>query len=355
MAGKEPRVLRSSSTSGPSTQKCSKSSSSNTQSRDIGASPALKSQEEGPELENLNIKKLMCHDCKKEVLVSLLNMDDSTYESINTLANWGVRWHCPSCLSVPPDTSDPTAEMQEFKISVQQEIQAMTTKVEAQLSLFQTSVSSVVDAACQRETTEVTKSLTSYASVMTKNLDKQSKTAEDVVALKENLINLNDTLESDAEKKLIKLKDMNICLYNVPESPKTDPTESIKDDIIKLKQILDPHTKIEKEDVSQVWRVGEKDPSKTRPAVMKFNNATTRMNVLKLRDLTYAKEGEEDTETISIYTAPDRTIRQRKIHKKLVEELRQRKGAGETNIHIRNYKIVKFSQPFRGQPQINWG
>ena len=332
-------------------------SSSNIESRDTGASPALKSLAEGPELENQSVKKLKCHDCKKEVLISFLNMDDSTYDSINKLGNWGIRWHCPSCLSVPPGTGEPTAVMDEFKKSVQQEIQSITTKVEAQLSLFQSSVSSVVDVACQQKTSEVTKSLTSYASVMTKNLAKQAKTAEDVVALKENLINISDTLESDAEKKLIKLKEMNICLYNVPESSKTDPTDSIKDDIIKLKQILDPHLKIEKEDVSQVWRVGEKDPSKTRPVVMKFKNTTTRLNVLKLRDLTYEedKEGEEEPEAISIYTAPDRTIRQRKIHKKLVEELKQRKGAGETNIYIRNYKIVKFSQPFRDQPQINWG
>ena len=350
-------------------------------SKETGASPTLMPQEEDSAVENN--KTLKCHDCKKEILISLLNMDESTYDSINELANSGVRWHCPSCLSVPRDGVEATAEMDEFRRSVQQDIQAMASKFEAQLGRFQSSVSSMVDAACQRETTEVTKSLTSYASVMTKNLDKQTKTAEDVVALKENLMNLN--LESDAEKRLIKLKSMNVCVHNVPESIKTDPTEAANDDIAKLKNILGPHITIKKEDVNQVWRAGEKNSTKTRPVVMKFTNSITRTDVLKLRKLTYSEgkvdgkvDGEVERETegevgetegevgeteaeageadcINIYISPDRTVRQRNIHRKLVDELRRRKGNGETNIFIKNGMIVKFSQPFRSQPQVNWG
>ena len=138
-----------------------------------------------------------------------------------------------------------------------------------------------------------------------------------------------------------------------------------------LKKILGPHITIKKEDVNQVWRAGEKNSTKTRPVVMKFTNSITRTDVLKLRKLTYSEgevdgkvdgevEGEPEEEAgeakcINIYISPDRTVRQRNIHRKLVEELRRRKDTGETNIFIKNGMIVKFSHPFRSQPQVNWG
>ena len=47
---------------------------------------------------------------------------------------------------------------------------------------------------------------------------------------------------------------------------------------------------------------------------------------------------------LHIYVSPDKTKQQRDLEKKLRDEVKERKSKGETDISIRNYKIVKTTR-----------
>ena len=81
---------------------------------------------------------------------------------------------------------------------------------------------------------------------------------------------------------------------------------------------------------------------------MKFKDATKQLNILKLKDLNF----ENSDSTVRIYCTPDRTAKQRELHKKLVIELKERRE-NETDLVIRNYKIVK-KQFSRFNPDQLW-
>ena len=83
---------------------------------------------------------------------------------------------------------------------------------------------------------------------------------------------------------------------------------------------------------------------------MKFSTLQKKIEILKLRNL-YIKH---ENENIQIYINPDRTYNERIKQKKLLEELKTRREAGEENILIRNGKIMK-ALPFRFDPQSDWG
>ena len=70
-----------------------------------------------------------------------------------------------------------------------------------------------------------------------------------------------------------------------------------------------------------------------------------------MRDIKHTKE---DNSIIPIYISPDRTKKQQEEHRQLVLQLKKRKADGETNIGIRNGRIVSL-QPFRRNPQLYWG
>ena len=54
-----------------------------------------------------------------------------------------------------------------------------------------------------------------------------------------------------------------------------------------------------------------------------------------------------------IFVHPDRTKQEQEEHRELVKTLKERKGNGESNLHIKDGKIVKY-QPFREATQFCW-
>ena len=199
--------------------------------------------------------------------------------------------------------------------------------------------------------------------------------------------NMETKFNQDQELKDRASREKNVCLYNIPESDSNDPEQAYKDDIGKLKAVLNNKVIIKKEDIKAVYRAGPKDSKKqasSRPLIMKLATKEKRLEILQLRGLEYVKEDPEINEspdkthqptdehtktddatdkstvtincsnTIKVYTSPDRTITQQKAHKELVTLLKERKKNGEKNIHIKNGKILTFV-PFRGNPQSYWG
>ena len=88
--------------------------------------------------------------------------------------------------------------------------------------------------------------------------------------------------------------------------------------------------------VQRSFRVGRK-PQDGRPRlfIVTLDNPSAKHDILKLTsDLRHSSK------YINIYITPDLTKKEREVNKKLREELSHRKTAGETNLAIRNGKIV---------------
>ena len=136
------------------------------------------------------------------------------------------------------------------------------------------------------------------------------------------------------------------CVYNIPESQETEAKNAFQDDINKLQQTFSGKFKLDKKDVTYIRRIGKSSNNsnndKTRPIIIQFKDNKKKIEALKLRNLKYI--GANDN--INIYISPDRTQKQQVIHKKLIEEVKQRKDNGEPNLYIYNGKIVNSNQAF---------
>ena len=162
--------------------------------------------------------------------------------------------------------------------------------------------------------------------------------------MKTNIIN---KLETETEENAKKRKANNICIFNVPESNNENHENRFQEDVKKVKEILNEHVKLKKEDVISLYRIGyAKNSSKPRPIVLKLSNLELKLTILKLRNLKWQDN--------NIYINPDRTKKEQEEHRKLLSELHARKAKGEENIMIRNGKIVARI-PFRPDSQMFWG
>ena len=144
---------------------------------------------------------------------------------------------------------------------------------------------------------------------------------------------------------------MNVCIFNIPESPKDNPEASFKADVEKLHSVLKEKIELKKEDIKTFYRRGkELNPEKVRPIIVSLANRDIREKLLKLRNLQYV----DSDKSCNIYINPDRTPREIEAHKLLVKELRERRANSEDNLIIKNGKIIT-NQPFRFKPQNYWG
>ena len=353
MAGKEPRVLRSSSTSGPSTQKCSNSNC-------LGLKGEL----------------LKCYDCDSEFHGDCLGISETTCKNIFESAVAGARWHCLPCLTNP--TSRPLS-------SLQANFESFKHLIDSKLSEFSNNLNRMNVDVNERLTTietqnknfpnEVKQSINTYAHVVNKNILENNETKQAVSVVSETIKNLESNMNINMEKERETLtvinegletvrstikksaetdnealarerKKNNICVYNIPENfDPSKPELSYKQDVKIIKEIFN-EIDLKKDDVKSLYRAGRRDSTTTRPIIIKFASAETKFKVLELRDLKY-----EDN---NIIISHDRTINERKERKILVTEMKRRKAQGEQNLFIKNGKIVK-EVPFRANPQQYWG
>ena len=158
------------------------------------------------------------------------------------------------------------------------------------------------------------------------------KKIEEVVARK-----LSEVQEERGERE--KRKD-NIILVNVPESTGEDNEDRKKEDIEKTKEIIrkacpDIPTDIS---VTEPVRLGKPEKDKTRLLRVKVDSEETKRKILK--NAYSLNTGIKDPKK-RIYINPDYTPSERKQQKDLRDELRKRREGGETDIIIRNSRIVK--------------
>ena len=339
-----------------------------------------------------NTDPLECYECDLKFHSACINMNDAIYQCIMQSACAGVRWHCSSCLSNPVSGSE--TSLQEFKISIQDEIKTISIGVENQLKLFKESFvkenkiyqdsNSDVKATITKVHEEFNKrfdsiekqnlkfpeevkdSISSYAKVVTNNIEENNETKKVVSSMKDTIktmeTNLTSKMEVDCsslsaiekgvEAKARASKANNIIVFNVPELDSEDAEECYKRDVAIIKTIFKDKVILEKEDIKSMFRIGlNKDATKSRPIIIKFTSIEKKTEVLKIKDLQYIDSNNLEH---NIYMTHDRTKKEQEEHRKLVKKLKERRENGEENLVIRNGKIIQL-QPFRPNPQLFWG
>ena len=145
--------------------------------------------------------------------------------------------------------------------------------------------------------------------------------------------------------------------FNIPESKSLDTDESFKHDIDKLKLITDGKVKLESSDIKSIFRAGPKIESKTRPIIIRLTSFEKKIEILKLRGLTYeTKDAAGKTVTTPIYTSPDRTKKQQDENKKLVAQLKEARDKDKDNKYTIDHKSKKvvLLEPFLQRSQSYW-
>ena len=114
----------------------------------------------------------------------------------------------------------------------------------------------------------------------------------------------------------------------------------MKDDFNKIKSVYEERVPLNEKDITHITRIGKKTAGKTRPILVSFKNEEIKMQILRNgRNLTLKTD---DWESCNVYVAMDKTPKQRETEKRLRAEIKERTAKGESNLVIRNEKIVPF-------------
>ena len=129
----------------------------------------------------------------------------------------------------------------------------------------------------------------------------------------------------------------NLIIYNLPETPDREADKKLLTELSKT-------VFSEEYPVLRILRMGKKNENKHRPALVVLKHDTDKSFLLS----NSAKLRLHDAYK-TVYFSPDRTKFERVKYKKLVDELKQRKQNGETNLIIRNNTIINI------RPKVNSG
>ena len=129
----------------------------------------------------------------------------------------------------------------------------------------------------------------------------------------------------------------NLIVHNVPEPEEREKSEIMKKDCATIQEIVTNAIKITDTKVIKTTRLGRKTESATRPRLLLV---VLEDESMKRRILGQAKTLRRNDKWGNIFISPDQTPQEREKSKKLREELKRRRAAGETNIIIKRGIIV---------------
>ena len=182
----------------------------------------------------------------------------------------------------------------------------------------------------------------------------QTKQINQVIQKQHSLdAKLKKQSEEKEEEKRIEERENNLIVYGIPEQHE-DSREQIKEDYYSITNLYKDRIKICKEDIINITRLGSKKENQIRPIRICFECSDIRTRFLRNNKnlVIYDEEFPKCTASFCnleeshkhIYISTDKTKQQRETEKELREELKKRKSQGETNIIIRNYKIIKATE-----------
>ena len=118
----------------------------------------------------------------------------------------------------------------------------------------------------------------------------------------------------------------NVILYGIQEKAEENLKEEVENVLIEIG---------EKPVVKDCTRVGQKRDDVPRPVKFTLSSTDHVSQVLRNAKRLRTKEGFK-----SVYLSPDRTVNERKAHKKLLEQLAEKRRSEPTKSHyIKNNKV----------------
>ena len=147
----------------------------------------------------------------------------------------------------------------------------------------------------------------------------------------------DELLKAMKEEEERKQRATNLVLYNVSESEKQTGQEKEQDDLEFCESIIKDGVGMEIPlDIQEVVRLGKHTNAqqlvKPRPILVKFKDSRVKWQILKNAKNLKRTDIEEFK---NVFIAPDLTREQREWDKKLREELKSRKDAGEEGWYIK--------------------
>ena len=326
-------------------------------------SPCIKCSESDSDL------KVECFICKQNCHIKCNKIPKTahTYYNKNSLELLGFRWICGVCTEKASSNAQSldniTTKLNEID-KIKEDLENIKTTITNGFEFLENRVNKKVDsyaAVASNKNCESNKIISSIEKNLNAVKDNIDTVKDNIDTVKENIDTKIDTKEEELAKKR---KKNNVIIFNIPETKSGDDETDYKEDLMKIQTILSNKVSIQKEDVKAVFRIGNSSEDKTRPIIMKMGTYGKKLELLKLRNLTYTIsnrsdktdtngnddindgnndiDDEDSNETVfKIYLNHDLTKKEQAEHKRLRDE--------------RNKTNEDKKKPFRKDPQKYWG
>ncbi|KAI8501333.1 hypothetical protein Bbelb_206040 [Branchiostoma belcheri] len=302
--------------------------------------------------------QIECERCLKWMCAPCMKMPKAM---LNALIKYrSLHWYCPTCEPLAVDgarseavncTSDEVREKRYDEVMIasiaEKTATAIAVSIESKVKdLTLTSANNSLQSQGQGQRQ-------SYADV-TRNLSRFTGTINKIVAgtstpqssscnpqdSREVVQLVDEYIEREKRRK-------NLVVFNVPEDVKDDATDSKLSDKELFKDIVKKEFNLIPK-VQAAYRLGRKTSVKPRPLLIRMDNDDTSSRALILRR---AKDLRNSSRWSRVYIVPDMTPNEREADRKLRQELKSRREAGEENLVIRRGRIVCTQTPRESRPR----
>ena len=127
----------------------------------------------------------------------------------------------------------------------------------------------------------------------------------------------------------------NLVIHNLPEETEGSPKDKAEKDEQKFKEMIRESMKMNVHP-SKSFRVGKKIEGKDRLLIITVESVDVKQDILRS-----ATELRNTEEWRNVFITPDMTRQEREEGKRLRDELKRRRDAGQTGLVIRRGKIIK--------------
>lgn len=253
---------------------------------------------------------LECDGCNDTwSCISCLNMNPDLYELLESDEH--MKWNCSKCLKLRKKSEEKGND----------ELKDILKAMSQQLNRMEIALQAKVDRAEHEELEARVSMLEEQDPVDARKIDKmiEEKVAQQIDAYRER----------EARK-------LNLIIHNMKEPEAETPHERKDLDLKEMENLLES-LECDDTEVVDVQRLGQKQENKPRLILLKTKKVAQKRKILmsakKLRE-------SEEEDKKKIFITPDMSKEMREQNRKLRQELRERREAGEGDLVIRQGKIV---------------
>ena len=293
---------------------------------------------------------LECERCYKWLCVKCQKVPKAMINALNKYEH--LHWYCMSCeVAATKAAAESNMKCRKIKLAetspdiktiaevAQKTADAILNEVQVKLN-----VQASPDESTKRSYSDVARNISRFTGTINKivsNTTRSQNIDQNTVAEKKEVVELVDEyLEREKRRK-------NVVAFNIPEKTTTDQESDEKTFLNIMKDEFNLIPRIE-----SVRRLGRPSNDKSRPLLIKIDDEGNSTRQLIIRR---AKELRQSNAWNNIFIVPDQTPNERELGKKLREELKTRRSAGEINLTIRRSRIVSKSAVTENKTRANHG